>query len=82
MAQRSPPRRRYALLEKLEEIEEQSTGELARIINKASAHELIRDKNGTVVGVHYTQAGKKFTEYGPGERRGAARPCLPRAAAG
>jgi hypothetical protein len=61
-------------MEKLEEIEEQSKGELARIINKASAHELIQDKNGAVVGVHYTQAGKKFTEYGPGAWR-SLQPC-------
>ena len=53
-------------MEKLEEIEEQTKGELARIVNKATANELIVDKNGTVVGVHYTQAGKKYTEYGPG----------------
>ena len=59
-------------MEKLEEIEEQTKGELARIINKASATELIRDKNGTVIGVHYTQAGKKFTEYGPGACRSRA----------
>jgi len=65
-------------MEKLEEIEEQSKGELARIVNKASAYELIRDKNGAVAGVHYTQAGKKFTEYGPGARR--RRPALPSAA--
>ncbi len=55
----------YALMEKLEEIEEQSKGETARIINKASAHTLIRDKQGAVVGVHYSVGGKQFTEYGP-----------------
>jgi hypothetical protein len=53
-------------MEKLEEIEEQSKGDVARIINKATATELIRDKAGAIVGVHYTQGGKKFTEYGPG----------------
>jgi hypothetical protein len=55
-------------MEKLEEIEEQSKGDVARIINKATATELIRDKAGAIIGVHYTQGGKKFTEYGPGAR--------------
>ena len=55
----------YALLEKLEEIEEQTKGEVARIVNKATATDLIRDAQGAVVGVRYTKDGKSHAEYGP-----------------
>jgi len=55
----------YALLEKLEQIEEDTQGKLARIISKANVNELVRDETGAVVGVHYEKDGKVFTEYGP-----------------
>jgi len=55
----------YALMEKLEEIEEQSKGEQARILNKATVTELLRDGAGAVVGVRYSKEGKQFTELGP-----------------
>jgi succinate dehydrogenase/fumarate reductase flavoprotein subunit len=55
----------YALLERLEEIEEQTKGEVARIVNKATATDLIRDSTGAVVGVRYTKDGVTHAEYGP-----------------
>jgi len=52
----------YALMEKLEEISEQ-TPDKARVITKARATELLTE-NGEVVGVKYTKGGKEFSEYG------------------
>jgi len=54
----------YGLLEKLEEIEKNSNGELAKIINKAKATKLISDENKNVIGVEYEKEGKTFKEYG------------------
>jgi len=54
----------YGLLEKLEEIEKNTNGELARIINKAKATKLITDNNKNVIGVEYEKDGKSFMEYG------------------
>jgi flavocytochrome c len=55
----------YALMEKLEEIEEASKGADGRIINKATVSALLRDDKGAVIGVQYTKGGQTFSEYGP-----------------
>jgi len=54
----------YGLLEKLEEVEKNSNGELARIINKAKATKLITDSNKNVIGVEYEKDGKVCKEFG------------------
>jgi flavocytochrome c len=54
----------YALLERLEEIEKNSNGHLAKIITKAKVNKLISDEKGNVVGVEYEKDGKTFTENG------------------
>ena len=54
----------YALLEKLEEIEKNSKGELAKIINKAKVTNLIKDNSGNVVGLEYEKEGKIIKEHG------------------
>jgi len=54
----------YALMEKLEEVEKNSNGHLARILTKSRVVELIRqDKK--VVGVKYERNGQVLTEMGP-----------------
>ena len=53
----------YALLERLEEIEKETKGEVAKIINKAKVNKLITD-NGYVIGVEYEKDGKTLKEYG------------------
>eukprot|EP00931_Biecheleriopsis_adriatica_P050588 TRINITY_DN292_c0_g1_i1.p1 TRINITY_DN292_c0_g1~~TRINITY_DN292_c0_g1_i1.p1 ORF type:complete len:526 (-),score=151.54 TRINITY_DN292_c0_g1_i1:141-1661(-) len=52
----------YALIQMVEAISERS--DLARIINKAKAKELLC-KNGAVCGLVYEKKGKDFTEEGP-----------------
>ena len=54
----------YALLEKLEEIEKTSKGELAKIITKAKVSKLVADEKGVVVGVEYEKDGKVHKELG------------------
>ena len=54
----------YALLEKLEEIEKKSNGELAKIVTKAKVNNLIKDQNGSVIGVEYEKDGKTHKENG------------------
>lgn len=53
----------YALLEGLEAIEKDSNGELAKILTKAKATELISE-NGNVIGVKYEKDGKVHEAYG------------------
>lgn len=55
----------YALMERLEEIEKESDGKLARIVTKARATKLLTDADGAVVGVEYEKAGKTERAYGP-----------------
>ena len=56
----------YTLMEALEEIEEKTKGEKARIITKATAKDLIRDSSGKVVGLEYQlKSGKREKLYGP-----------------
>ena len=56
----------YTLMEALEEIEEQTKGEKARIITKAHAKELLKDSSGKVVGLEYElRNGKKEKLFGP-----------------
>jgi len=54
----------YALLERFEEIEKNSNGNLAKIINKAKVTRLVTDEKGAVVGVEYEKDGKTFKEHG------------------
>jgi flavocytochrome c len=54
----------YALLEKLEDIEKESQGKIAKIITKAKATKLLSDKDGNVTGVEYVKDGKTFQENG------------------
>ncbi len=54
----------YALLERLEEIENKSKGDLAKIINKAKVTRLVTDEKGAVLGVEYEKDGKTFKELG------------------
>jgi len=56
----------YALMEALEEIEEKTKGEKARILTKANAKELLKDNSGKVVGLEYElRSGKRERLYGP-----------------
>jgi flavocytochrome c len=56
----------YTLMEALEEIEEKTKGEKARIITKAQAKELLKDSTGKVVGLEYElRNGKKEKLFGP-----------------
>merc|ERR1711977_520868 len=56
----------YTLMEALEEIEEKTKGEKARIITKAQAKELLKDSAGKVVGIEYElRNGKKEKLFGP-----------------
>jgi len=56
----------YTLMEALEEIEERTKGETARIVTKANARELLKDASGKVVGIEYvTRQGKSEKLYGP-----------------
>jgi flavocytochrome c len=56
----------YGLLEKLEEVEKNTNGKQARIVNKAIANKLITDKEGNVIGVEYKNLKdqKDYKEYG------------------
>ncbi len=54
----------YGLMEKLDQIASSGDGR-ARVINKARVFELIRDAQGTVIGVKYEKDGETFTEMGP-----------------
>jgi flavocytochrome c len=56
----------YGLLEKLEEIEKNTNGKKARIINKAQAQKLIRDKEYNVIGIEYKNLkdNNTYKEYG------------------
>ena len=53
----------YALLERLEQIEQQTKGQVARIVNKAKVNKLISE-HGYVIGVEYEKEGKVLKEYG------------------
>ena len=53
----------YALLERLEEIEKNSNGELAKILTKAKVTELLTE-NGNVIGVKYEKDGKVHEAHG------------------
>merc|ERR1711977_811279 len=55
----------YTLMEALEEIEEKTKGEKARIIAKACAKDLIKDASGKVVGLEYVKGGKTEKLFGP-----------------
>eukprot|EP00232_Nephroselmis_pyriformis_P029516 CAMPEP_0182853046 /NCGR_PEP_ID=MMETSP0034_2-20130328/488_1 /TAXON_ID=156128 /ORGANISM="Nephroselmis pyriformis, Strain CCMP717" /LENGTH=493 /DNA_ID=CAMNT_0024983793 /DNA_START=9 /DNA_END=1488 /DNA_ORIENTATION=+ len=55
----------YALMEKLEEIEKATNGQVARIICKARVTELHHDASGAVNGVTYVQDGKNHRMDGP-----------------
>eukprot|EP00854_Cymbomonas_tetramitiformis_P024364 gene24364-29605_t len=56
----------YGLLEKLEAIEAETKGEMARIVNKATATKLLQDTpGGNVFGVEYIKDGKTLQEFGP-----------------
>jgi flavocytochrome c len=56
----------YGLLEKLEEVEKNTNGKLAMIINKAIAQKLITDNQKNVIGVEYKNLkdNKLYKEYG------------------
>jgi flavocytochrome c len=54
----------YALMERLEEIEEATQGARARIICKAEVNKLLTDGNGAVVGAQYMKDGQAQTEMG------------------
>lgn len=54
----------YALLEKLEEIEEKTKGKTAKIVTKARVSELLKNNEGAVIGVKYIKDGKEFKEEG------------------
>ena len=53
----------YGLMEALDDVADASP-ETARVVNKATVTELLRDASGKVVGVEYTKKGKSFKEYG------------------
>ena len=55
----------YALLEKLEAIEAETKGEVARIVNKANVNRLLTDAAGHVIGCQYEKDGQVHTEHGP-----------------
>jgi len=56
----------YTLMEALEEIEEKTKGEKARIITKACAKDLIKDAAGKVIGLEYEKkGGQREKLYGP-----------------
>ena len=54
----------YALLEKLEEIEEKSSGKTVKIISDAQVTNVTTDKSGAITGVVYTKGGKEYKEEG------------------
>ena len=54
----------YALMEKLEDMAKSNPDRVV-ILKKAAVNKLIRDSNGTVVGVEYSHAGKTVTAHGP-----------------
>ncbi|KAI0258174.1 Flavocytochrome c [Gloeopeniophorella convolvens] len=54
----------YAQLERLEDLA-QSNPERVKILKKARVTKLIKDENGTVTGVEFTQNGKTTTALGP-----------------
>lgn len=56
----------YALMEALEKVQDESSGELARIVTKAEAKRLLIDPaTGAVNGVEYAKDGALHKEYGP-----------------
>ena len=56
----------YTLMEALEEIEERTKGEKARIVTKANAKDLLKDASGKVIGLEYElKNGKKEKLFGP-----------------
>jgi len=55
----------YTLMEALEEIEEKTKGDKARIITKARATRLLKDSSGRTCGIEYEKGGKVLTENGP-----------------
>jgi len=54
----------YALIQMVEKISEHSGGQVARIVTKARAEQLICQKN-VVIGVKYTKGGQSYSEFGP-----------------
>ena len=53
-------------MEALEKIQDESSGELARILTKAEAKRLLKDPaTGAVIGVEYAKDGGLHKEYGP-----------------
>jgi len=55
----------YALMEKLEQIEADTKGDIARIITKANVKKLIKDPAGKVIGCEYEFGGKTLAAHGP-----------------
>lgn len=55
----------YTLIERLEEIEKETNGELARIITRAEVTRLLTDDERRVVGVEFTHGGRVKQEFGP-----------------
>ena len=55
----------YTLMEALEEIEAKTKGDIARIITKARASQLLKDAEGKVVGLEYEKDGAMHKAYGP-----------------
>jgi len=53
----------YALIQMVEKIAEKT--DRARIVTKAKATDLLRNKAGAVVGVNYEKGGVQFQEHGP-----------------
>eukprot|EP00218_Dolichomastix_sp_CCMP3274_P008867 CAMPEP_0170133594 /NCGR_PEP_ID=MMETSP0033_2-20121228/1410_1 /TAXON_ID=195969 /ORGANISM="Dolichomastix tenuilepis, Strain CCMP3274" /LENGTH=522 /DNA_ID=CAMNT_0010369097 /DNA_START=14 /DNA_END=1582 /DNA_ORIENTATION=+ len=55
----------YALLEKLEEIEAETKGAVAKIVSKAKVTKLCKDSSGRTVGCVYEKDGQPTTVWGP-----------------
>jgi len=55
----------YALLEKLEQIDADSKGEVAKIVSKANVKKLLKDGSGRVCGCEYVKDGKMVQAHGP-----------------
>eukprot|EP00191_Tetraselmis_sp_GSL018_P013466 CAMPEP_0177587540 /NCGR_PEP_ID=MMETSP0419_2-20121207/5713_1 /TAXON_ID=582737 /ORGANISM="Tetraselmis sp., Strain GSL018" /LENGTH=201 /DNA_ID=CAMNT_0019077611 /DNA_START=88 /DNA_END=690 /DNA_ORIENTATION=+ len=58
----------YALMERLEEIEKETGGRLAQIVNRAQVTELIKDggDDGSIKGCVYMKGGERHEALGPG----------------
>jgi len=56
----------YTLIQHLEKVEEESEGEQARILNKATVSKLLKDpQSNNVIGCEYEFEGQTHTAYGP-----------------